>query len=333
MKLTGVSTTVCLAISFLPSSESFAQQVAANSCEAPIVMTHFDNKLVRELAPSDFSVHLGDASMIANNASVEGGPERVALILDASENIPEDEWKPETQMAANFVGHARPKDQFAFLVIGAEGTKDSLLSSGDLAERLEKLAVSRPANTEANERIYDTILAAVNRLDPPQFGDAIFLFGHHEDFGSATTSDRIQELTLKSSLRFYGMSFADPLAKLPKGFDLNKPLPQGFGQSKLEVLSRETGYFFSCHSVLSVNYPGQIPLFKNFLGDLYAWIAEPYRLKVPASAIKDKTKLEITVTNLETRKIHQDGIHYPHICIPVTRRRQVPDQSTRNGTE
>src|SRR5713101_5906947 len=303
MNLNGTLLTLCLAVSSLRPSESFAQQVAAESYDVPIVVSDFNNKLVRDLAPTDFSVRLGDVPLTVNNASVDGGPKRVAIILDASKNIPEDEWKLETEMAARFVEHARPKDLFAFFVIGADGTVASLSSSGEVAERLRKLAGSRPASSEGSERIYDAVLAGVNRLDPPQFGDTIFLFGHHEDFGSTANPDHVLDEVLRNKLRFYGMSFADPLAKLPPGFDLNKPLPKGFGRSKLEVLSAETGYFFSFHNVRSLNYPGQIPLFETFLADLYAWISEPYRLRLSGLDIKDKTGLEINVKNPESRKI------------------------------
>jgi len=331
MRLDGVSLTICLAIALLEPAWSFGQEVAAESCDVPVVVTHYDNKLDRELSPTDFSVHLGGAPKPVDSATIDESPRRVALILDASRNIPTDEWRLETEMAASFAEHARPRDQFAFLVIAAQGTVDSFLSSGDTAERLRKLTGSRPAATEANERIYDALLAAAKRLDPPQFGDAIFLFGHHEDFGSATTSDEVLRLILKNRLRFYGMSFADRLAKLPKGFDLNKPLPKGFDRSNLELLSAETGYFFSFHSAQSVNYPGQMPLFKNFLADLYTWIAEPYRLKIPASAIKDKTQLEIAVTDLETRKIHKDGIHYPRSLYPCNAPTANPLLESKSG--
>jgi hypothetical protein len=316
MKLVGFSLAFWIAASFLQSSAVLAQQGAAGSCDIPVVVTHFDNRLVRELTSSEFSVHLGGVPKTVDSVSIDGSPKRVALIIDASRNIPDDEWKLGTEMAASFVEHARPKDQFAFLVIGAGGTSDSLMFSDDVAERLRKLAGSRPAATEANERIYDAILAAINRLDPPQFGDAIFLFGHHEDFGSAAAPDHVLELIQRNKLRFYGMSFADRLAKLPPGFDLNKPLPKGFGPSKLEDLSYETGYFFSFNAIHDLNYPGQMPLFENFLTDLYAWIAEPYRLRISASAIKDKTDLEITVANRGTRKINDSGIHYPHSFYP-----------------
>ena len=314
MKWNGISLTLTLALFFLQSSESFSQETAAGSCDVPVVVTGFNNELVRNLAPSDFSVRLGDVPRAVDNASIDESPKRIVLILDASRDVPEDEWKLETEMAASFVGHARPKDQFALLVISAEGTAASFLSPDDVAGRLHKLADSRPAATDANERIYDTLLAAAKRLEPPQFGDAIFLFGHHEDFGSTATPGHVLELIQRNELRFYGMSFADRLAKLPPDFDLNKPLPKGFGPSKLEDLSYETGYFFSFHAVHDLKLQGQMSLLEDFLADLYAWIAEPYRLGIPASAIKDKTTLEIAVTKMEARKIHD--IHYPHTLFP-----------------
>jgi hypothetical protein len=100
----------------------------------------------------------------------------------------------------------------------------------------------------------------------------------------------------------------------------------------LELLSAETGYFFSFHSVQSVNYPGQMSLFKNFLADLYAWIEEPYRLNIPASAVRGKTKLEINVTDLERRKIHKDGIHYPRSLYPCTAPTVNSSLESKSGT-
>lgn len=316
MNLFRASLTLCLAIYSSQPSKTFAQQAAGQSCDLPVVVADFNNRLVRDLATANFSVRLGEVPTTVSNSSVDSGPKRVAIILDASRNIPEDEWKLETETAASFVENARPKDLFAFLVIGAKDSEGSLLSSGEVEERLRQLEGSRPASSEGSERIYDAVLDAVNRLAPPQFGDAIFLFGHHEDIGCTTNPDHMLDLVLRNRLRFYAISFADRLAKLPAGYDLNKPLPKGFGRSKLELLSAETGYYFSFHNVRSLNYPGQVPLFKNFLSDLYAWIAEPYRLRLSGFDIKNKTGLEIDVKNLDTEKVHRNGIHYPRFLYP-----------------
>lgn len=307
---------LCIAV-FLHSPKSLAQQSATETCDVPVVVTNYSNQLVRNLATTDFTVRLGDALVPVSGAAIDGGPKRIALILDASGNVPDDEWALETDMALSFVGNARPKDQFSFFTIGAEYPDASFLSSEELTERLQKLTGAR-----TNEKIYDALMVAVNRLSPPQFGDAIFLFGHHEDVGSVATFDQIRELILKNKLRFYGMSFADPLRKLPPGFDLNKPT--GLRLSRLESLSAETGYFFSLHAVHNVNQPGQMSLLKEFLADLYAGIAEPYRLSIPASAIKDQTRAAFAVSNLEKLRVHKDGIHYPHSIYPCAVTEKAP---------
>jgi hypothetical protein len=309
------ATRLLLAVVFytcLYATELLCQQVVADSCDVPVVVTDYQNNVVRNLVPADFSVRLGGTSRPVASAFIDSSSKRVALIIDASKNIPEEEWKLETDMAAQLVSHARPEDRFVFYVIGGQGTTDKLLSSSEISEHIEELRHRRPA-VDANEKIYDTILAAAKRLDPPQFGDAIFLFGHHEDSGSNTSADYLLERILKNRVRFFAISFADKLAKLPPGFNLNKPLPKEFGRSTLETASAETGYFFSFHPVRALQMPGQLPLFENFLSDLYTWIAEPYRLKVPASSVKDRSKVEITLAAMEERRIHRDGVHYFHM--------------------
>lgn len=290
------------------ATELLSQQAMSGSCDVPVVVTDYYNNVVRNLASADFVVRLGGTSTPVASAFIDSGPKRVALIIDASKNIPQDEWKLETDMAAKLVSHARSDDQFAFFVIGGHGTTDQLLSSSEISERIEGLRSGRPA-ADANEKVNDAIMDAAKRFDPPRFGDTIFLFGHHEDYDSNTSPDDLVERILRSRLRFFAISFGDKLAKLPRGFDLNKPLPKGFGRSELEIASAETGYFFSFHPVQQLQMRGQMPLFENFLSDLYTWIAEPYRLKIP-SITKDRSTLEITLNSMDERRIHRDGIHY-----------------------
>lgn len=161
---------------------------------------------------------------------------------------------------------------------------------------------------------------AANRFDPPEFGDAIFLFGHPDDLGSKATAEQVEELILRNRLRFYAMSFTDPLrGKLPPGFDLNKPLPKNIGQPQADNISHATGYFFSFHSVDALKIPGQLALLEGFLGDLYAGIAQPYRLEI-SQGISGKAALDLAVVNGKDRKIRQDDLHYPHLVYPCATR-------------
>ena len=316
MRINRFSLVLCLFL-FVLKAQLYAQLKAAESCDVPFVVTNFDNVLLKDLGPQDLLVRLGTVPITLDGISVDGGPKRVALILDPSRNVPEDEWKLEIEMADKFVGHARPDDKFVFLLVGTDEVPDAFLSPAVVQGQLRKLASSRPPNTDSSERIYDVLLTAAKRLDPPMFGDALFLFGHHEDVGSMTDPDQLQELILKDRLRFFGMSFSDPLrGKVPRDFDPNKPLPASLAPSQLQKMSSATGNYFSFHSVQALNHPGQTPLFEGFLGDLYARIAEPYRLRIPMSDIKGQTKLEISVKNMNDRDVRASGIYYPRLTYP-----------------
>ena len=298
-------------------------QEPAQPCDIPLVVRRIDIKsrelvMVNGLARENVEVQLDAVPAKVEGMSLDSSPKRIALILDASRNIPEDEWTLETEMASSLVENARPSDQFTFQVIGVPGTTVSSLSGREIKEQLGKLAVSRPPAANEQEKIYDALVAVASSLNPPQFGDAIFLFGHDMDFGSLATSGQTREPILKQRIRFFAMSFADPLAKLPPGTDLNKPLPEklNFGMSELALLSAETGYFFSFHAVHNVKRPGQNDLVKSFLSDLYASIAEPYRLTIRTSAGRDPLELKVSVVNLKDPDIRLREIQYPKAIYP-----------------
>ena len=184
--------------------------------------------------------------------STDSGPERVALVLDVSRQVPETEWKLETEMAATLVKNARQGDSFALVLTGQETTPLPFESSGDIQRKLDEMRSNRPLASDETERNYDALKAAASSLSPPRFGDVIFLFGHPEDHGSATTFDEIKQVVLEGGTRFYGVGFTDAL------------IP-----GKLDELVYSTGYFFSYHSLRSLAFPGQTQLFRDFLGDLY----------------------------------------------------------------
>jgi hypothetical protein len=306
-------TSVFIAISVQVS----AQTNQDHSCDVPLVVTRFlpssgAVELVKDLSVKDLTVKVGGLISSVENASIDRGGKRVALILDASKKIPQDEWTLETEMAVSLTGHARPEDKFALFLVGVDVPPGSLLAPSEVQERLKALASSRPDAPDGSEKIYDALLLAAKRLDPPEFGDAIFLFGHPDDSGSNANPEEVQELILSNRLRFYAMSFTDPLrGKVPRGFDLNKPLPANVGMEKADQISHATGYFFSFHSLQSLNIPGQITLLKGFLGNLYAGIAEPYRFKIDLNT-SGKTSLDLVIKDGDARHIRQGDLHYPH---------------------
>ena len=294
-----------------------AQNIQDHSCDVPLVVTHFvpsagTVELVQDLSAKDLTVKVGGVKSTVESASIDRGGKRIGLILDASKGIPQDEWKLETEMAVSLIEHARPEDRFTLFVVGGDVTGGPLLPSSEVEKQLKKLALSRPDVPDGSEKIYDALLLMAKRLDPPEFGDVIFLFGHPDDSGSNASPEQVQEQILRNRLRFYAISFTDPLrGKLPPGFDLNKPIPANVGMEKIDQISHATGYFVSFHSTQALNFPGQVPLFKGFLGDLYAGIAGPYRLKIDLST-SGKTSLNLVIKDGDARNIRQLDVHYPH---------------------
>lgn len=294
-----------------------------DSCGVPLVVTRFAPttakvELVTDLEPKDLSVRVGGSASTVKSASVDSGSKRIALILDASQKVPTDEWKLETEMAATLIENGRKLDRFAIHLVGVDASFGPFLPLGDMQAKLREMASSRPEAVDGSERIYDALFAAAKLLDPPEFGDTIFMFGHPDDLGSQATPERVLEIILTNRLRFYAMSFTDPLrGRIPPGFDLNKPLPKNALPGGADNISHATGYFFSYHSVESLKFPGQITLLERFLGDLYAGIASPYRLKIIQTA-SGKSQVDLTIVHGETRSIRQDDVHYPHFIYPCT---------------
>jgi hypothetical protein len=301
MLINSISRAVLLLVWFSPIDKLLAQQAP---CDIPVVATSFNSasravELVKDLGIQNFEIKLDGVPQELESASVDNGPKRVALILDASKNVPRDEWKLETQMAARLVEHARPPSE--------------------ARERLRTLGSSRSAVPDSGEKVYDTLLAAAGGFNPPQFGDALFLFGHSEDSGSKADVDQLLEMILKNRLRFYGLSFTDPLqGKLPAGYNPNNPLPANVRIPRLVDVGMASGYNVYFHSVRVLNLPGQTALFEGFLGDLFRGVAEPYRVRIARPLTQGPMKLEITVKNIGPRRINLDDIHYPRSIYPCT---------------
>lgn len=307
--------TLCLLLPLL-ITESFAQEPRSESCDVPVVVTHFDTSF-QALDTRDFLVHLGTSPVALESASVDRGPKRVALILDASRYVPDSEWKVETEMAAVLVGYARPSDLFSVQLVGRENAAEDLLSPAEAREQLRELGSSRPPRVDSSERVYDALFAAAKRLSPPKFGDALVLFGHMYDAGSKTSSDRLLGLIMKGKLRILGFDFSDPLPiALSPGFDPNNFPPESSSPKELDKMINETGYRFDFEAMETLNHPGQMRRFESFLADLYKRISEPYRLKALAFASSSRIKLEIKIANSEERKIRPTDMYYPQFIFP-----------------
>jgi hypothetical protein len=303
-----------------------AQQAALPQCDVPLVVAGFNaqtrqsNQMLLDLRPEDLVVHVGPDQVSLESMKVDAGPKRLALILDPSRDVPDQEWNLEAEMAARMVEIARPNDKFLLFLEGIDRPEEQFLSPEEADKQLRALTLARPSTPDSTERTYDTLFDAARRLDPPAFGDTLVLFGHAEDAGSKTDPDQVLQLILRNRQRLFGFSFRDPLrGKLTPDVDLNKPLPEplrSLADPKLAQMSRETGYFVSFRSVESLKLPGQMNLHEGFMSAVYAWIAQPYRLRIQPAPTKEVTRLRIEVLNPKARIPRADSPYYPHTLYP-----------------
>jgi hypothetical protein len=310
----------CLIFLFPFTTPLVTHEPSEGACDVPLVVTRFNSasrkvEMVKDLSAESFRItQLGDSPSRLEKVSLDAGPKRLALVLDVSGGVTQEEWKLETEMAASLVKNGRPDDRFLLTVAAANVNIEDFEASGAVVEWLNKLEHSRPLSKGPGEKLYDSILATAKRMEPPQFGDVIYLFGHVEDSGSTSDVGLLREILLKNRIRFYGLSFTDPLrGKLPPNFNPNKPLPASIVSSELEKISAATGYFVSFHSPDALKVRDQPALLKGFLVDVYAGIAEPYRLRIPTPGLKGQLELNIELTDAAKRGIRSIDVHYPHV--------------------
>ncbi len=298
----------------------------SSSCDVPVVVTRFapasgGSELVTDLAAKDFSITVGGSRATAKMASVDSGGKRIALLLDASRKISDEQWKLELELAQSLLGNGRAADRFSLSLVEAANPDGSFMASEELKGKLRDMAGSRPDATDNSEKTYDSLVDAAKRFDPPAFGDTIFLFGNPDDSGSQASLEQAEESILRNRLRFYALSFTNPLAgKLPNNFDLNKPLPKNAIPGGADDIAHATGYFFSYHQVEVLRrFPDQIRLLQGFLKDEYAGVVQPYKLEISPSP-SGKARLDLGILNADARGIRQADVHFQKVVYPCASR-------------
>ena len=82
-----------------------------------MVVTDVHNQLVPNLEASDFSIRFAGVPGVVKGVSIDRGPKRLVLVLDASGNIPEDERELEVETAETLLEHARRSDLFPSITL------------------------------------------------------------------------------------------------------------------------------------------------------------------------------------------------------------------------
>jgi len=311
-----------IAVSPILTQSISAAQQPESVCDLPFVASRFEKGsgievLVGNLAPENSQVHAGDTTLKVKSISIDSTPKRVALILDARSRVDGEEWGLETELAISLVGHGRKEDQFALFVANAAPPGLDFQTPDATVDLLQRLKKSRPSGIGKDD-MTEVLLTAAKKLDPPKFGDTLFLFGRAEHSGNSAEFEELRTLLLKNRVRFFGESFTNPLkGNVPPGWNPNTPLPATYRRPELDQLSSETGYPMSYHQLeLFRQFKDQLKLMKNYLGLLYEEVAEPYRLSVEPPVNSGPATLEINLIGPAAEGIREYSMHYQHTLFP-----------------
>jgi len=274
----------------------------SNPYASVLERTHYsaqqERVLVQDFSVDNFQVRVGGMPGDLQSVSVDKGPKRISLTLDASSRISKQQWGAELTAAGIILGNARSVDRFAFVLVGASPGTSGFVSPDEAKKHLKSLRNTRPATAGPEAAIYDALLTAAKTLDPPQFGDTIIFFGLGQDSGSRSTAADLRHLFLERRVRFYGLAF--PTSPVQKLDDVLRLLPD----PELASLTDATGCDFWVNGL-----SGGYDVF-------YKSIAEPYRLRVVSSTASEAS-LQITLLSGQKRKSIIDvTIKYPRFITP-----------------
>ncbi len=304
-----------LSFALIPFAILAAQENQNQTCSVPLVVSHFAEttrhiEYVKGLGVKDVSVRIGGKVITPQSVVVDASPKRVAIIFDASNEVSELEWKMAMEIAAHMVQIARPDDRFALLVTGTSDSAGEWISGAQAAQQFKTWAFARPASDRRGERNFDALMAAVKLLNPPQFGDTVFLFGHPRDKGSKATSEQVQEELLKKGVRLNGITFVER----PQVMWINVREDQHLFD--IMQMSQKTGSSFLSRDLRLLAKPEELQALKTLTAEWYTGIAEPYRVTFSPPPLKKRTNLEIDVRDAKGRKFGSGEGFYASAIYP-----------------
>jgi hypothetical protein len=144
------------------------------------VATHFsdsqrNDEFVRDLRASDLKIEIGSREVSPVSAAIDDGPRRIALVVDDTSQVSQQEWKLQIDLVTSFVEHARRQDQFALFFVGSARDPpmfgDALFLFGHDAESIGDAALQKLREVLLRNRTRFLALSLVNPLEnrlPPE---------------------------------------------------------------------------------------------------------------------------------------------------------------------
>jgi len=275
---------ICLAL----ATGGRAQDEGCRRRVLPVSVIDEHRQPVIGLTTREFSGTQQGHAVEIRSVGPDQGAHRVVVVLDASAgmNRSPGQWRLARAIAADML-RVSPKAFRAGLVVFNDEVRASFPVSDDAGPAAEALKKIEPVATGPDGKpvtrtaVWDAVKQAFALLEPPRFGDAIFLITDGEDTSSKTTPAEIESLAARRNLRLSialfspGVSFpALPVISDPAIFDV--PARSG-GQ----VIRVESAMATFRGRVVDYNLtPAQFKELDGAMAGLYAETQFPMRMEI-----------------------------------------------------
>ena len=167
-----------------------------------------NGRQVQNLSPANFRGKLGQKDVKIVSVTLDNQPRRIVILLDVSGSMTSSRsrWNLAYRAAWDIIALAPAESSLALLVF-AETVEDTVELTQEREAVLQRLSALGPdyrhPKTHSRTALRDALVAAIELLETPRLGDAIYLITDAGDNFSRIKSGRTKQALLCAGTRFY----------------------------------------------------------------------------------------------------------------------------------
>jgi VWA domain-containing protein len=212
-----------ITVSLLGLAIAVAAHAQADPCQQRTVIASVVNDQalpVQGLTADNFSAQIKGKPVKILSAQLDEHPHRVVVVLDSSGSMFEAErkWKMAILLASDALAASPARFRAGFIVFNDKirvklPVQENTQPARDSLNALTPPHRKSDKTTGGHTALWDALMAAIQMLDPPQFGDAIYVITDGGDNESKATPKELRATLVKEGIRL----FIELAAEIPGG--------------------------------------------------------------------------------------------------------------------
>lgn len=189
------------------------QQAACKGAEIPISVISASGDIFRGLAAEDFVGRLQRKPVTVKLVTLDDGPRRVLIVVDANKKLPADSRKAQGEMLRTILDNARPQDTFALISTHGHGPQVKFTADRSAV----KLALgwdNGPDNGKEKELgVLDGVMAGMEWFGIPQPGDSIVVMAADMEGNHKANAKMVASALEEKRIRMFGLALGPVTTK------------------------------------------------------------------------------------------------------------------------